>query len=342
MTSPRTSRFRPSSAPAAPALAAGSASVPTASAESVDEGRRQMLRRLGTGAAGALAGGALLAAGQASPAAAANGDHLVLGDHGGGSNAASATTELRSSGRSGTMGLFVVQDGTVGLTLFPAAVQGFATEGVVSSGVYGYSSIESGFGVVGIGTGAGIYASGGRADIALNASGAAPYSTATQHTEGDMIEDNNADLWVCVTTGTPGTFRKVAGPGTAGQLHLLPTPTRVYDSRPGNAPALGTKSPLANGSTRDIDAKGNGSGVPDRATAVLANFTVVNTSANGFLAAYRAGIAFPGTSTLNWSQPGTIVANTTIVAVSSAETFRCFVPATSSTDFFVDVIGYFL
>jgi len=342
MTSPRTSRFRPGSAPTLPAPENSAGFVDANPVASVDEGRRQMLRRLGTGAAGALAGGALLAAGQASPAAAANGNSLVIGNHGGGSNTGSATTELRSSGRSGTMGLFVVQDGSIGLTLFPAAVQGFATEGVVSSGVYGYSSIDEGFGVVGVGSGAGVYASGGRADIALNPSGAAPYASATPHNEGDMIEDTNADLWVCVASGTPGTFRKVAGPATAGQLHLLPTPTRVYDSRPGNAPALGTKSPLANGAIRDIDAKGNGSGVPEHATAVLANFTVVNTSATGFLAAYRSGIPFPGTSTINWSQPGTIVANTTIVAVSSAETFRCHVPATSSTDFFVDVIGYFL
>ena len=62
----------------------------------------------------------------------------------------------------------------------------------------------------------------------------------------------------------------------------------------------------------------------------------------GFLSAYKTGIPFPGTSTINWYLPGTVVANTTVVAINDSQQFTCLVPASSSTDVFVDVIGYFL
>jgi hypothetical protein len=327
--------------PAPTTAAAASTTITPAGSEGVTD-RRHLLKRAGMVAAGAVAGGAALTAAGASPASAADGNSLVIGNGGASSNTGSSTTELRSSGKDGSMGLFVVQDSNLTLTLFPAAIQGLADNGVVTHGVYGYSAVTDGNGVVGVGNAAGVFASGGRADIALGGLGAPPYSTGTDYNDGDIIEDVNGDLWACVVSGAPGTWRKLAGPNTAGSLHLLATPVRVYDSRPGNPPATGPKAPLANGNTRDIDAKGNSSGVPNNATAVLANFTVVNTSANGFLAAYRAGIAFPGTSTINWYQPGTVVANTTVVALNASETFRCLVPAGSSTDFFVDIIGYHL
>jgi len=331
-----------STAPAAAApAAAGPAVIDTTGKLDAVTDRRQMLKRAGVVAAGAAVGGAVLAT-QTGIASAANGSNLIIGNNGGSSNTGSATTELRSSGHTGSMGLFVVQDGTTTITLWPAAIQGLASGGNVTHGVYGFSSQTNGYGVVGVADEAGVFASGGRADIALGGLGAAPYSTGTAHNDGDILEDVNGDLWNCVVGGTPGTWRKLAGPNTAGSLHLLASPVRVYDSRPGNPPNIGLKTPLANGATRTIDAKGNSSGVPAHSTAILANFTVVNTSANGFLSAYKTGIAFPGTSTINWFLPGTVVANTTVVALNDSQQFTCLVPASSSTDFFVDVIGYYL
>ena len=327
-------------AAAAPATAGPAVIDTTGRLDGVTD-RRQMLKRAGVAAAGAVASGAVLAT-QTGIASAANGSNIIIGNNGGSSNTGSATTELRSSGHTGSMGLFVVQDGTTTITLWPAAIQGLASGGNVTHGVYGFSSQPNGYGVVGVGDAAGLFASGGRADLALGGLGAAPYSTGTSHNDGDILEDVNGDLWACVTSGSPGTWRKLAGPNTAGSLHLLASPVRVYDSRPGNPPNIGLKTPLANGATRTIDAKGNSSGVPAHSTAILANFTVVNTSANGFLSAYKTGIAFPGTSTINWYLPGTVVANTTVVAINDSQQFTCLVPASSSTDFFVDVIGYYL
>ena len=130
-------------------------------------------------------------------------------------------------------------------------------------------------------------------------------------------------------------------PTTGGTLRLLAVPVRVYDSRPGNPPLIGTKAPLANAATRVVDAKANSSGVPAGAAAVLANITVVNTSANGFLSAFKTGVAVPTASTLNWFLPGTVAPNTTIVACDANAQISCYVPAGASADFFVDVLGYY-
>jgi hypothetical protein len=54
---------------------------------------------------------------------------------------------------------------------------------------------------------------------------------------------------------------------------------------------------------------------------------------------YKNGIAFPGTSNLNWSGPGQTVAVTTITAVDNLA--RCAVYTGSVTDVVVDVLGYY-
>ncbi len=48
----------------------------------------------------------------------------------------------------------------------------------------------------------------------------------------------------------------------------------------------------------------------------------------------------PAASTINWFQTGTIAANTTVIACSLAK-IACYVPPTSSTDIFIDILGYF-
>ena len=52
---------------------------------------------------------------------------------------------------------------------------------------------------------------------------------------------------------TPGTFRKLGGATTAGAFHALATPVRVYDSRPGTKPTVGSKTPLGPNSPRTVD-----------------------------------------------------------------------------------------
>lgn len=123
------------------------------------------------------------------------------------------------------------------------------------------------------------------------------------------------------------------------QLVLLDAPVRVYDSRPADPPGGVTKGKLLDGQTRNINGL-LGTGVPAGAAAVLANLTAVNTSGGGWLSAYRAGTPFPGTTTLNWFQPGSVVANSAVVRLNGNG--QCTIRAAGSADFFLDVFGYYL
>ncbi|MEZ5142559.1 MAG: hypothetical protein R2726_08605 [Acidimicrobiales bacterium] len=62
--------------------------------------------------------------------------------------------------------------------------------------------------------------------------------------------------------------------------------------------------------------------------------------AGGFLSIYRNGIAWPGTSSLNWSGPGQNVAVTTLTAVDASAVCNLF--ANVVTDVVVDVLGFYL
>lgn len=147
-------------------------------------------------------------------------------------------------------------------------------------------------------------------------------------------------LWLCTNSGTPGTWRKLAGADTAGAFHVLPSTVRVYDSRPGNAPLGVTKGPLGSDQTRTIDAK-QGGAVPAGATAALVNLTIVDTSANGFLALHRNGIPWPGNSTINWGAPNTVLANSAVVALDDQARLAVKCSANSSTHVVIDVVGYY-
>lgn len=127
------------------------------------------------------------------------------------------------------------------------------------------------------------------------------------------------------------------------RLNLLSAPVRVYDSRPGNLPNAAPKTPLVGGTPRtNIAANNNGSGVPAGSRAILANVTVVNTVGSGFLLLYKNGIPVPSASTLNWFGSGQVLANGTTVALDAQARFSAFVGSGAQTDFFVDVLGYYL
>ena len=129
-------------------------------------------------------------------------------------------------------------------------------------------------------------------------------------------------------------------PPAAG-IRLLATPVRVYDSRPGNPPAVNPKTPLAGGAARAVDCTYGGA-VPAGARAVLAGITLVTRSAGGFVALYRNGIAWPGTSSVNWSAAGDVIGGTQIIALDASGAFAAYCAPGASTDLLVDVQGYLL
>jgi hypothetical protein len=127
-------------------------------------------------------------------------------------------------------------------------------------------------------------------------------------------------------------------------LTPLPSPKRVYDSRAGQPPANVVKGVLASGLDRDVDIKNNASGVPATARAVVGNVTVTNTTSGGFVDIRPAGTAWAGTSTVNFSSTGQTVANafTATLGPNATVTVRCGGASNASTDFIIDVIGYYV
>lgn len=156
------------------------------------------------------------------------------------------------------------------------------------------------------------------------------------------IDNVAGDLWMCVASGTPGTWRKITGPSAAGSLHLLAAPKRVYDSRPTEEPVLvAPKTVLAPGTPRTIDTTANSSGVPAAATGVLLNVGVVTASGAGFLSVTPGGAGFTGTSSLNWNGASIAIANGITVGTGAGATIDLYAGA-GATDVFVDVFGYYI
>lgn len=302
--------------------------------------RRQLLRRAGAVAVGGAAGALVSTIGSAAPASANNGQNLVLGQ----SNTATVPTILTGGAFPQPSAYFFVHDPAdpVGAP-FPENAAIAATAVGARHGVEGTSFNTFGSGVYGIGAigrAVGVRAGGVGANLQLDPGGDPPSARTDAHVVGQIIDDGNGDLWLCVASGSPGVWRKLGGPSAAGAFHALAAPVRVYDSRPGSPPANVTKGQLGNAASRVIDAKNNGSGVPAGATAVMANLTVTKTSAQGFLALFKNGIAWPGTSSINWDHAGQTIANMSVVALDANALSKAYVNQGCACDFLVDVVGY--
>jgi hypothetical protein len=158
------------------------------------------------------------------------------------------------------------------------------------------------------------------------------------HNLGQFWVDSNGALFQCVVAGNPGTWVRQSPLVTLA-------PARVYDSRVGQLPSTGPKSPITNGSTVNVDvtgtqAAGGVSGVPSGASTVLGNITVVNPSAGVFLTVFAQGASPPATSNINASA-GQVVANnfTSKLGTSNGISIKC---GGGPTDFIIDIFGYYL
>jgi hypothetical protein len=298
--------------------------------------RRGALKLAGAAAAG-LVGGAVAAS--AAPAAAANGDPLILGSM---ANTASSVTQLTSPN-----GLEVVAGGSSGGTGVAIRGQGdggssggFGVAGFSSSGTGTSGGTANGTALAGTtfnpgGIGLKLTGTGGPSIRFVDGASIPPASGSWK--AGDLV-GGPGGVWFCYQGGTGAASKWVK---MSSALVTLPTPTRVYDSRPGQPPvAIGPKTPLAAATPRTVDCKGNGSGVPAGVSAVLLSIvaTGTTTGTGGYLSVYKAGVAWPGTSNLNWSGPGQTVAVTTVSAVDAQA--RVDLYAGSTTDVVVDVIGF--
>jgi hypothetical protein len=317
-----------------------SASSPSERHDERRENRRNFLKLAGAAAAGVVGASAM------RPAAAADTDSLVIGA----ANTGALSTRLTSPTLSGIA--FAVTNSAASSD-FGDAVYGLSSGASNSYGVRGRS--EAGYGVIGeSNSGYSLYA-GALGRIGSNPHISSGPPTSGNYRAGDIIRDLLGNYWCCVVgdgTGV-GTWRKLAGPATAGQLHLLPAPVRAFDSRasevPGNA-AQGGLGPFINGTQRTVSLALNAPGtatplVPAGATAALVTVAVFQISGEGFMTLYRNGTSAGPTINAYWGNiAGNQVATLTAVALDAGRQFiiRSTIAGGPSVSAAIDVVGYYL
>lgn len=149
-----------------------------------------------------------------------------------------------------------------------------------------------------------------------------------------------------VALGDQGGACVYHGPGTAIVVDLLgwlvpgasgytpATPARIVDTRLGRGPTPATRTRLVAGAWTPLPLDGL---VAASATSLLANLTVVNPTAAGYLSIAPCGTGEPPVSSVNFL-PGQVAANMAVVALGTGPT--CLY-ASATTDVLVDLAGTF-
>ena len=142
---------------------------------------------------------------------------------------------------------------------------------------------------------------------------------------------------------------KLAGTPTAGSFHAI-DPQRVYDSRQPGYTVRGVLAPNTNRVVSVADGRNEtgatvtvANAVPAGATAVQLNLTAANMTGPNFLSVTAGDKTTTTTSLLNWG-PGEIqIANSITVPIDAQRQIRVYCGnQTGSTDFIVDIFGYYL
>jgi hypothetical protein len=155
----------------------------------------------------------------------------------------------------------------------------------------------------------------------------------------DTKVDYGADAYAAYVFSI-GVDQQVAGIRLGYRQHgdpLVPiNPSRVYDSR-----LAGGK--LADGEERTVSTATAIQGadvLPAGATAVAMTLTVTETEGSGgYVSAFPFGIAWPGTSSINWFGPGQNLATAVIVAVGGDRQL-VLRGGVQPTHVVIDVTGY--
>ena len=333
--------------------------TPLPEGDTTEAGSRRNLLKI----AGAAAGGAAIAAVAASApkASAATGEGLV----GGAFNLAANITYVRNgTGANGGATPPLTTEATMmwvdnRLSVIDGnglrgdghgkgtGLWGVNDNGTEGSGVNAFAAL-----------GTGVIAQGGLGAVQLVASGPEPATRPAPFIGkvGTLETDSGGNLWFCIGPSSPATLAgkwiKIAGPASAGAFHPI-SPARVYDSR-GNMGATAA-GPIAQTQSRVIpvgDARNlNGTiatpnVVPPGATAITFNLTVTGTTgAFGYLSLVPGDAASFTTSTINWDGPGKSLANGGTIKLDANRQVKVFCSdpaAISSTEFIIDVTGYYL
>ncbi|GEM_PF-775137 len=204
------------------------------------------------------------------------------------------------------------------------------------TGVRGAS--QTGIGVQGNSvSGLGASFSGGQAPLLLSPAASAGAPGSGSHVVGEVYVDSNGAQYICVSSGSPGTWRKVAAgvPGASGAITLLANPIRLLDTR--------SSSPYNAGTSHSVQITGvvvGGISVPTGAVGVVGNVTVVGPTSGGDLRLYP-GPALPATSSINFAS-GQTIANGVVVGLNSSGQLQIQVDMASGahTNVLFDASGY--
>jgi hypothetical protein len=295
--------------------------------DSARESRRDLLRLAGAAAAGVVAGAVVAEA----PSAEANTNSALL----------------LGQGQSVDQMTFLINGGPIsngpGNSLSTEATMfwvdnrnstidgnGLRADGHANGvGLWGNNDY-TGAGVLATGA-LGLRAAGRTAAMLLTSANPAPAARSDAHVRGEIDTDTAGNVWLCVAAGTPGTWRKIAGPASAGAFHAINS-VRAYDSRSGG-------SRLSAGGQRLVSLA---SKVPAGTTAVACNVTVTSTKKSGSLTV-AAGSAshVSGVSVSWWGNRQTLTAGS-ISGVDSSRRVRVFAHGRGSAHFAIDIVGYFL
>jgi len=328
--------------------------------------RRQMLKLAGATVAGAAAAAAGIV-GTAKPGLALTGDPILAGRSQNtlDGNVADKATQLDYTGTANVGAAFFAQAGTAfnaGVAAFPAALAGWSEHAAMKNGVYGYTNVDAGIGVVGVNDSNG---NGGPGVLGQSRKGYAGqfaiFSTAKAqlflvpnfasmgppppggHQIGELYVDAGGVLYYF----NNGAFRPIGG-SAGGITTMLSSPIRLLETRTAyqdNTPGTGQTHPgvkLNNGETFDLPITGhvmNGISVPAGAKAVIGNVTVTGTTGGGYLTLFPLGAAQPNASSINYGA-GATVANGVIVGLSAAGHMAIYCYA--SSDVIFDASGYIM
>ena len=330
--------------------------------------RRAMLRKLAIGGAGAAAGVVLLSNGKVSAGTEGQAtDSLELGEAQT-NTSVTPTTLIHDPAAARTQGassLSVSGAAIGGTSPFPGQVGGYGNA-EVANGLHGSTTAAAGFGVVAanlapaaasatdpVPTGLAVASLGGAQVRFVPLPGAVTGPTPGDHVAGELYADAAGTLWFTVpapttTDATAVRFVKLAGTPTAGSFHAI-DPQRVYDSRQAAYTVKGVLAPNTNRVISVADGRSEtgtvtlANAVPAGATAVQINLTAVNMTAPNFLQVTAGDKTTVTASLLNWG-PGDIqIANSITVPVDATRQIRVYCGnQTGSTDFVVDVFGYYV
>lgn len=274
--------------------------------------RRGLLRGAAATAAAAAATVAVSGSQTANAAPLATGGTFMLGQ----TNDANATTLLIPTSGSTPNPLFRADNSSthsVGIEGWSQSVFG----GVLGSGSNGGSGVYANSD-----TGAALYATSasgvavkaaGSGRIAQNPQSTAGAPTSGSYSLGEMIRDSNGEMWICLASGSPGTWVRLVHAdigANGGAITFLSKPLRLLDTRSGFPAYYTPGAQLAPGDHRyAVDGiTFNTVTIPGTATGVVGNVQTINAAGAGFLAICPADVGFSGTSNLVF-EPGQVIAN---------------------------------